>query len=377
MTTISVKESVRLASSFYAASSAWPSSDRPAQRPQWHPAPLGPSSSCRQRPVGDAPPDRGINEAGQPIQRVPLDFPIVQTERELVDVAAQVLLAGMVIDAVQAALHHGPHAFNAVRADAFADVFALLVVNGLMRVEGAMQTIVSHVLVGMERSAGGNMGMNGIFQVGGTIVLNGLGDGAAPALPHPNDGGFIMQSMSDQRLAVRVLILFLASNVRFVYFHDAAQDSEIVAARFPQSLEHKPRRLLRDADFLGQLQRRDTLARGHQQVHRVQPLMQRHMRPLEDRPRAHREIQLAGVAAVEAALAGRNPLALGAGRTRRALGPQPRFQVRPGRVLIGKHRKELKRADRDLVHSQSPLLLNILAETSKGVKYIIPAKGGE
>ena len=65
------------------------------------------------------------------------------------------------------------------------------------------------------------------------------------------------------------------------------------------------------------------------QVHRVNPLMQRNMRPLENRAGADGEVLLALVAAVEAALARRDPLAEAANRAARAVRPKPLFQDAP------------------------------------------------
>ena len=69
-------------------------------------------------------------------------------------------------------------------------------------------------------------------------------------------------------------------------------------------MEHEPCRLLGDADLLRQLQARDALAGGHEQVHRVEPLVQRNVAALEDRACTDREIELAGIAAIEADLGG-------------------------------------------------------------------------
>jgi hypothetical protein len=57
------------------------------------------------------------------------------------------------------------------------------------------------------------------------------------------------------------------------------------------------------------LHRRDTLAGGHQKIHCINPLVKRNVRALEDRSRPHREVQLAGVAAVVSGLAVRDALA--------------------------------------------------------------------
>jgi hypothetical protein len=109
---------------------------------------------------------------------------------------------------------------------------------------------------------------------------------------------------------VRVLVPFLAADVGFVNLDDAAQLPPIPGAGFAQTMQHEPRRLLGDADFLRELEAADALPRRHEQIHRVDPLVQRNMRPLKDGASSHREILPAGVAAVEPALPRRNALAL-------------------------------------------------------------------
>jgi len=47
-----------------------------------------------------------FDEAVEPVQRVNLHIPFIQAEGEFVNVAMQMLGAGMVVDAVHAALHH-------------------------------------------------------------------------------------------------------------------------------------------------------------------------------------------------------------------------------------------------------------------------------
>jgi hypothetical protein len=56
-----------------------------------------------------------LNEAIEPVQRVPFHVAIVQAKGEFVNVAMQMLRAGMMVDAVHPALHHRPNRLNRVR----------------------------------------------------------------------------------------------------------------------------------------------------------------------------------------------------------------------------------------------------------------------
>ena len=70
------------------------------------------------------------------------------------------------------------------------------------------------------------------------------------------------------------------------------------------------------------------------------------MRAPEDRTSPHREVQLAGVAAIEATLAGRDALTALAGRALDPIRPQPVFDVLSSRLFIRESFKQLERAYR-------------------------------
>ena len=74
------------------------------------------------------------------------------------------------------------------------------------------------------------------------------------------------------------------------------------------------------------------------------------MRPLEDRSGTDSEVQLALIAAVVAALAGRDALAGDTGRASGPIWPEACFQIDPCGFLIGEHLEQLQRADCALAH---------------------------
>ena len=141
---------------------------------------------------------------------------------------------------------------------------------------------------------------------------------------------------------------FLA-DIGFIDFDDSGQCLDLLAACFTQTLQDEPRRLLGDAKFLAQLHAADALAGREQQIHGVQPLVQRYMRALEDRAGANGEIFLALVAAVIAAGPRRDAVAEPANRTAAAVWPEAGFQVCPCGFLIWKHAEQFGGADRDFV----------------------------
>lgn len=307
---------------------------------------------------------------------MPFYVPIVQPEGKFIDVPAKVLLAGMVIDAMNAALQDRPHALNAIRADCTSDVFLGAVIDCFMAKEQPAQGVIACVFIGVNLRPWLNVGVDHFVNGRPVRVVNRHGDGMAATFPDAQDGRLSDRSAPLPELLVFVLIGFLAADVRLINFHDAAQHFEFVPAGHPEPLQQEPGAFLSDTDLFGQLQRGNAFAGRDEQVHGIEPLVERNVGPLEDGSGSYRKVLLAGVAAVKTALSGRDPLLAFAGRTGDAVLPQARLQIGPSRLLVGEHLEEFKRADRDFVHGQAPYLGAILAETVKGVKYIIPKKKG-
>lgn len=72
------------------------------------------AASCGEPRVGEPLALDGINETSQSLKRVALYIPLVEAERKLIDVAKQMLLGGVMVDAVQTAFKDSPDALDAV-----------------------------------------------------------------------------------------------------------------------------------------------------------------------------------------------------------------------------------------------------------------------
>lgn len=293
---------------------------------------------------------RTINEAFQPLQRMPRDIAFVQPKSELVNVPAKVLRTDMMIGAVDAALLDGPNAFDAVRRDAIADEFSGAVVDGLVLKLQCSQPGVSAVLVGMQRRSRFDAGLDFCLERPNIRSRHYLYRCATAALPHAENRCFADRAAPSVKLLALVLVRLFAADVRLVNFDDAAQLVELVAACLAEPPEDEPSRLLGNADLLGELHRGDALACRNDEIHRIDPLMQRNMRPFEDRAGANGEILLAMIAAIVAALADSDPIAHAANGTKRTFGPKPAFEVHPCTLLVREHLEKLKGRNRALAH---------------------------
>ena len=195
-----------------------------------------------------------------------------------------------------------------------------------------------------------NSGVDRLF----VCALNRHGDGSAAALTHTQDGCFADCAAACIELLGLVLVGLFAADIGFVNFDDALQLFELRSARLAKPVKDKPSRLLRDPDFLGELHGRNALARRHKQIHRVNPLVQRNVRPLENCAGADREVLFALIATIETFLAGRDPLAKSANWAARSIRPKATFKVDPRRPLVGEHLEKLEGGNRALGHRATP-----------------------
>lgn len=150
-----------------------------------------------------------------------------------------------------------------------------------------------------------------------------------------------------------VLSGLLSADVGFVDFDNPRQFGRIVTASLAQPLKHEPCGLLRDADLRMKLDAADAFAGRDEQIHCVNPLVQWDVRALEDGSGSDGEIEQAGVAAVEAALAGADAHRLAARRAGGPVRPAPRLEIDAGALLIGEHLKQFKSADGGFTHRAS------------------------
>ena len=336
----------------------WPSSfaqrgDAIERRRRSYPGPSG--FSLRQSFVGQASSNSRRQQTGKAIQGVAIYAAIVQSESEFIDVAAKVFLAHVVIDAVDAALQNCPGAFDSIHSYIAPDKFSETVIDRFVSEEKTVKLAVSCRFVGVDRRARLDVFINRGAQVDCVNGHDGIGNRATGALAQTDDRSFSNGAASHVELPGFMLVRFFASNVSFVYLDRAAQFLQIVAARLADSMEQKPSSFLSDTDLLGELERADTLAGGDEQIHGIQPLMQRDMRALEDRTSSDGKILSASITAIKAVLARSDALAVCADRTAWTIWPTAVLQISPCRRLVGKHSEKLKGADCDVVvHGSVP-----------------------
>jgi hypothetical protein len=171
---------------------------------------------------------------------------------------------------------------------------------------------------------------------------------SSAALPHAEHRRFADRTAPEVQALIHVLVPFLAADIGFVNLDDAAQFAQVFPARLPEAMQQEPRGLLGDTDFLRQLQAGHALASGDEQIHGVEPLVERDVRPLHHGASADREILIALVAPVVATLPSGDAFAQPTDGAANAVRPESRFEVEPSGLRIRKPLVKVERADRRL-----------------------------
>src|SRR5574337_920292 len=197
----------------------------------------------------------------------------IQAKRELVNVAMQMLLGNLMIDAIDAALQNSPDAFDAVRADAVLTVLSRCVIDAIVAKEQAIKPDVARGFVAEDRRANFHVGMDRALDGNGIGRVHGHRYGTSTAFTDAQHGSLADTATSSPQFLVFVLVGFFSADIALIGFDDAAQLVKVIAraASLSQPLKHEPCRFLSYANLLRQLQARDALAGSDEQVHRVEP----------------------------------------------------------------------------------------------------------
>src|SRR6266568_1081564 len=286
-----------------------------------------------------------VHERVEALEGVASDVALIQPERKFVNVASKMLFADLVVDTVQSTLEDCPDALNAVCGGVPANVLTRRVVNALLAKEQTVQVVVGSMLIGEESRADFDVAVNGVLDFLHADRLEGHRLRSPAALSHSEYRSFANRAASEILFVGLMLVDFQAADESLVDLDGAAQFVQFLTARFAETVKDEPRRLLSDANFLRQLHRRDSLPRGNEQVHGIEPLVKGHMRPLENSSCPHREVQFAGVAAVVAVLADSNSLHTLALRAGDAIWPETAFEIHASRCFIGVHLEEFEGAN--------------------------------
>ena len=215
---------------------------------------------------------------------------VVELEGDLIEVGGQMLGAHLVVGADHRPLQEAPHALHGVRMDDSPNPLALVVGHELMARVGVLNAAVCLPSVRVDRF--------------GVVAHNVLDEGVKLSLAGPipdleTDLTAALNGSQDHRLAGAATGATLgalaapphAAHVGLVNLHDAAQrHRRVLFHRCADAVREIPRRLV------GHVQRALKLAGAHpllglaHEVDRHEPLGQRQMRVLKDRPDRHGEL---------------------------------------------------------------------------------------
>ncbi len=294
-----------------------------------------------------------VDKAIEPVKRMPFHVALIEPKRKFVHITVQVFRAGVMVDAVHPALHDGPDALDSICVDRTALVLTRRMRHGVMIEKETAYTGIAGSLISHQLGADFDVLHNRALQGFLVSVGDGVSDYPAAALSESHNGNLADGTASSIQLFGFVLVGFLAAKERFIDFDNTLELRQFATASLTQAVEHEPRRFLLYADFLGDLHGRNALAGRDEQIHRIEPLMEWDVRPLEDGAGTDREVKLALIAAMKASLTRRDAILTRARRAGNAFRPKARLQVKPCCLLIRKHLEKLKGADSRTAHRKT------------------------
>lgn len=299
------------------------------------------------------------HKAVQPLKSVILYVALVEPPAELICVSASVLGRDVVVNAIYATLEHSPDALDAVCAGAASRVLASRMIHGLMTVKESVQIAKNNAVIRVELCSDFDAVMDLLCDGLQSALTYRSKDGAPITFAHPKHGSLSDSAATSAELLVLMLVGFLAADKTLINFHYALELLLYLwsAHGFAETLQNEPRGFLRDSNFFRELQAADALAGSNEQIHRVEPLVERHFAALKYRTCADREIGFSdAIAAVISRLATQSDnalpaLAFGACW---AIRPQARLKIESRGLLVGKHREKLESADSRTAHELTP-----------------------
>ncbi len=276
-------------------------------------------------------------------------IPVVVPELKLRDVQRHVLGADLVERANNAALHQRPETFNRVRVHGTNNIFLSAVTNEGVRIF-LTEFIVSPQVVGREQTDFVGHGFLNESDKG--IAVEAFDDARnhlALALHSADDADLAgTRAASTAAALVPMLIFVLPSDVGLIDFDNAAQliRPMLTKAR-ADAVAHIERGLVRaEAHEPHDLQGANALLTGQHEVNDLEPVPQRLVRVLEDRPDQNGEAVAALFGALsalpmEGAIGDGVHVNVPAAGTVNAFRPTAGLQVLLASRLVGKHRFEL------------------------------------
>ena len=266
---------------------------------------------------------------------------VVETKHLLIKVAIEMKRFHADIGAMHPALHKAPEVLQCVRVYAAMHVFDSVIYDLMLVI--AIESNVRLQRIGIECRASLNLLPHKRLQIVFAALRNDLCADFPAALHEPNHNCLvIVYPASELSLARFVHVPRLATDESLVNLYLTVRTTaelgtvEIILHSEPKALQHKPCRLLRDADSLVNLHTADTVLAVDQHPKCRHPFVKSKRRILKHCSQFHGELLLADVAEPDAS--GLNERVFGFAATRAnyiAIRPAERLRKLKSAVRIG------------------------------------------
>jgi hypothetical protein len=220
-------------------------------------------------------------------------------EIKLRQLAVQMLLTAMLIDALHSALEDRIVALDRISVDvAVADIFVGAVLDGFVAGEPLTDVLVVTSLIGHQRGFAGDVIADDIVNLPDASVVDVKATRTTAALYESKNS--VLMSPT----AAALFLAFDVANKGFVCFYglaNAAHRSHADNAHgFADAMRHEPRGFKSNTQHARKLIARNSFFGRAKQIHRLQPQMHGDVAVLENRSHLHSELLAALVALVEA-----------------------------------------------------------------------------
>jgi hypothetical protein len=292
--------------------------------------------------------DQGENRVSEEIRVLA----IVEAERDLIEVRRKMLNAELVVGTHDGSVEETPDALDRVRVHLADNPLVGGMVHRFMACVSVPDADIRPVLVGVDRLGivGDNIAQVGLDRGAVGVRCDTQADFTA-ALNRTENEGLVGPSVTARMPGASLLALLatdagLATNKRLVGLDDSAQErSRLVFHRCANAVAEIPGGLVGDAEHSLELVCADALLGLDHHVGGEEPLPERQLRVMEDRPDANRELVPAGVTVELATLDDPRDFVRVAAGTTHAVGPPELFEECVAAILATESFDQLRKGE--------------------------------
>ena len=221
--------------------------------------------------------------------------PLIVAADQLTDVARQMLGAHLVVDALMTAFQDGPQALNAVGRH----VAVHILLGPVGDERPVLYAVIALVFIRVDPRPRLNMrGHKRLQRLPIPVLNHGSLDVVRLSVLEAHDNALAGPASPAVELLGLVLVLLQPAHERLIHFDRADKRHVLLPPHLPNPMLQMPRRFLRDAEQLAELDTGEPFRVDGEQVEGQRPRLVAEIRAVHDRVGTHGEVFAAGAATV-------------------------------------------------------------------------------